>query len=284
MKIIIFVLVPGFIQHFLAEDALAWGPGIHTVVALSVLNDLGAILPSIARVITAFPLKYIYGSLAAYSFIGKSKTRESRHPHNWEGGFKFLAEAEDDGDAAFAYGFLSHLAADVAAHNFFVPNLIDNNPGIGTRGHIYWEARSDHLLGADYLRIAQNVMNMDHRACDEFLYLSTGRKRKGLKAMKHLYMKSVKISDFLCANRPMMFSRRMIRSEAFHEHLAFMVGLSCRMVKHFLKHPYSSPCLMYDPMGKHNLRLAKRRRLSSTWFNSSHAVRNFTVDQELLRL
>ena len=42
------------VQLILAEDALAWGPGVHTVIALNLIKDVSLILPSIAGIIASF--------------------------------------------------------------------------------------------------------------------------------------------------------------------------------------------------------------------------------------
>ncbi|MBW2343326.1 MAG: hypothetical protein JRF53_04830 [Deltaproteobacteria bacterium] len=83
LKLTISLGITVTIQLLWAEGALAWGPAIHTVTALSALDGAGAILPSIAGIITSFPLQYMYGCLAADFFIGKGKNRRAGHPHNW---------------------------------------------------------------------------------------------------------------------------------------------------------------------------------------------------------
>ena len=94
------ILFSLFVFQLIAADrALAWGPGVHTVIALSTLENVGLILPAIARMITLFPLQYMYGCLSADFFIGKSHGRRMGNAHSWEGGFRFLREASDDEEA-----------------------------------------------------------------------------------------------------------------------------------------------------------------------------------------
>ena len=78
------------VQLMWVKSALAWGPGVHTVTALSVLDDVQLLLPFVARTLTSFPLQYLYGCLSADFFIGKTKKAKTRHLHNWEGGFTLL--------------------------------------------------------------------------------------------------------------------------------------------------------------------------------------------------
>ena len=119
-------------------------------------------MPAVSRIITSYPLEYVYGSLSADFFIGKGMGNRSGNLHNWYGGFEFFGEACDNREAAYAYGYLSHLVSDVLAHNFFVPKLISSAPGMGGGGHLYWEMKSDYAVGPIYLKIARDVLAGDH--------------------------------------------------------------------------------------------------------------------------
>jgi hypothetical protein len=265
------------------ENALAWGPGVHTMIGLSSLNEVSLLLPSIARMITSFPLEYLYGSLAADFFIGKSRRRKRGNPHNWEGGFRFLREASDDREASYAFGFLSHLAADVVAHNLFVPNLTNAYPGKRRMGHLYWEIKADYWVGPWYTRVAKDVLSTDHRTCDELLTMIEGRRGNGLKAKKHLFAQSVRLSDYIYSTQNLLFSGKAVRLEMFQKNLALMVDLSCRVAKDFLTHPESSPCLLYNPVGRRGACLTTRKRFSVNMPYAHPLTRRFTVDPENLR-
>ncbi len=267
-----------------AKSALAWGPGVHTVIALNMLDDIRLILPSIANIISTFPLEYLYGCLAADFFVGKSKMKKTGHAHNWKGGFRFLNEANDDQEAAYAYGFLSHLAADVIAHNFFVPNMTSEYRALRKKSHLYWEIRADYLVGQEYTKIAKDVLDMDHRGCDDLLKTISGKRKKGLRARKLIYTQSVKISDRAYATHHMFFPDRVGGRHNFNEYAAFMVGLSSRVVKGFLRYPETSPCLSHDPIGIRNFGLAKRAKSFTRWFNMRRPARPFAEDHKLLEL
>jgi len=286
LKFVVFFAVYLVIQLLRPENALAWGPGVHTAIALGSLGAASQFLPAIGRIITAFPIEYLYGSLSADFFIGKGKKKRSGAPHNWEGGFKFLGDAGDDREMSYAFGFLSHLAADVIAHNYFIPNLTSAYPGKGKMGHLFWEIRSDYLIGTGYTSIANGVLNMDHQVCDDLLQLLGGKKRTRLKTKKRFFTQTVKFSDYLYTTRNLFFETRGgTRGRVFHEYLAVMVDLSRRLVYDFLKHPESSPCLHYDPMGTRNLLIAKgKRSFPPRIFKAAAISPHFDVDEKLLYL
>jgi hypothetical protein len=283
MKIL--VLLGAYISAQLLgpECALAWGPGVHTVTALSLLNDVSLILPTIARIITLYPREYLYGCLSADFFIGKGKRKRAGHPHSWKGGLMLLSEAGDDREAAYAYGFLSHLVADVAAHNFFIPNLLHSYPTGRKMGHLYWEIKADYLIGPGYVKIAKDVLSMDHKGCDDLLDLIAGKRKNRLKAKKRLFTQTVKVSDYFYATHDTLFMGRPAHRRIFSDYLAFMVDLSCRLVKDFLTNPGSSPCLSYDPLGRQHPNLISRMRMLRRPFNSRPFLGQITVDRELLK-
>ena len=267
------------------DQALAWGPAVHTAIALNVLDSAKFLLPSIGGIITAFPIEYMYGSLSADFFIGKGrKKRIVENPHTWDGGFRLLAGVRDEREASYALGFLSHLAADVIAHNFFIPNLLNLHHGKGKMGHLFWEIRSDYLIGTGYTKIARGVLCMDHQICDDLLKLVAGKRKKSLKTGKQFFANTVKFSDYLYSKRDLFFEPRVNRWRHFHQYLALMVDLSCSLSKDFLKSPETTPSLDYDPMGRQNLLLAKGKRSFPKSFRKSRNIKHFEVDEELLSL
>jgi hypothetical protein len=269
-----------------SSSALAWGPAVHTAIACHILENTAPLMASLASTIRAYPLEYLYGSLSADFFVGKGQKRKAGHSHNWETGRRFLSEAADDREASYAYGFLSHLAADVVAHNYFVPNLIHRASTWKRMGHIYWEARVDQHLGPMYMRIAREVLTMERLGCDDMLQSAVGKRRQGLKTRRRIFTQSVKFADYLNAFQPPAMFQRSPHYRISPDYISFTVGLSYRLVRDLLSNPETSPCLGFDPIGTRNLLIAGRYR----FFNRMcQALRPreaplFQVDEELLRL
>jgi hypothetical protein len=287
-KIFLFLGASLVCHLIFAENVWAWGPAIHTVIGCKILEQITLILPAVAGVIRSFPLEYLYGSLAADFFVGKGQRKRDGHPHNWETGFQFLNGAGEDREVAYGLGFLSHLAADVVAHNYFVPNLIHSVSTWKRMGHIYWEAKADHFVGPLYMKIAKGVLSMEALDCDHLLKSAVGRGRNGFKTRKHLFTQTVKISDLFNGAQPMYFasrgSRYGPRYQISEDYLISMIDLAYRLVRDFLKNPGSSPCLSFDPIGSRNLRLASRNGVLSKIFHTARPMYQFTVDEELLTL
>ncbi len=253
------------------QEVLAWGPGVHTLTALNLLDAVSGIFPLISRVIQAYPVEYVYGCLAADFFIGKGNRRKKKHPHTWEGGFRFLRETNDERETAYAYGFLSHLAADVVAHNLFLPNMLRWHRPSRRMGHLYWELRADHLVGPYYTKIARAILKTDHPECDQILRTLEGKGRRRVKAKKRLFTQTVRLSDYFCEMHDQWFANGATRQALIHDYSAYMVDLSCKMVLDCMAHPGAALCLSYDPMGVAPPHRSLRRRFFQVRRNARRA-------------
>ncbi len=282
VKMLIVFFIITLTELIFCDGAWAWGPAVHTIISCNVLESCAQILPAVASVIQAFPNEYIYGAISADFFLWKGQKKKKGHSHNWETGLNFLQGVSSDKEAAYAYGFLSHLAADVIAHNYFVPDLIHRTLRSKRIGHFYTEAVADRFVDPLYLKIAREILSMNHKDYDSVLRLSAVRNRYGLRARKHIYIQSVRMSDYLYC-LPVFYDRGKGRSYR-DERLSFMIGLSFRLVKDLLSYPDSSACLSYDPIGSDNLRLANRGRILSRLLNNRKPSGRFPIARELLEL
>jgi len=248
------------------------------------IGSCAQILPAIESIIQAFPHEYIYGCISADFFIGKGQKKKKGHSHNWETGFSLLADVDNDKEAAYAYGFLSHLAADVVAHNYFVPDLVHRVSKWKRIGHFYSEAVADKFVDPVYLKIARDVLAMDHGLYDRLLKSAAVRNGYGLRAKKQIYAQSVKISDYLYC-LPVLSDLEINSSyNVEDEYMAFMIELSFKLVRDLLSYPDSSLCLSHDPIGSDNLRLARRNGFFARIFNNEQPTYQFPIARELLEL
>jgi hypothetical protein len=150
-------------------DALAWGAGIHLQLGSAVLNNLGALSPAVAAVIGEFPHDFLYGCIAADITIGKKFTHYLLHCHRWRVGLRILENAEAAPQKACAYGYLSHLAADTIAHNYFVPYKIMRSFSTLTLKHAYWEMRFENFVEKDIWETGRKISMENYRANDALL-------------------------------------------------------------------------------------------------------------------
>jgi hypothetical protein len=150
-------------------DAWAWTPGTHVFLGDAVLRHLSLVPSSVAELLTAYPADFLYGSIAADTSIAKKYAEVGRHCHSWHVGLEIHDDAESPALRAFALGYLSHLAADVVAHNFFVPRQLAVTSSTAALGHSYWESRIDTHIGEHWPRRARELLRLDHSLADQHL-------------------------------------------------------------------------------------------------------------------
>lgn len=108
------------------------------------LEQDGDRIPEEARqLITAHEHDFLYGNIAADIINLKNYGGLKNHCHNWNIRERLQEHADGDQDQAFILGYLCHLAADVVAHNHFVPYQVVHGLPPRLLGHVYWEARAD---------------------------------------------------------------------------------------------------------------------------------------------
>jgi Zinc dependent phospholipase C len=138
-------------------EALAWGPLAHLNFSAQALANLGVVQPSLRAVLGDFANDFLYGSLAADIVVGKNMARYLYHCHNWKVGFNVFKQARPGAEQAFSLGFLSHLAADTVAHNYFVPYKTVASFHKSSTRHAYWELRYDQRMDRTLSKLARQV-------------------------------------------------------------------------------------------------------------------------------
>jgi hypothetical protein len=151
------------------SDAHAWGPLAHLNFSAQALASLGSVQPSLRQVLQDCANEFLYGSLAADIVVGKNMARYLYHCHNWRVGFNVFKHARAGGEQAFALGFLSHLAADTVAHNYFVPYKTVVSYHKRNTQHAYWELRYDQRMDRKLSLVARQVTTRVYRNHDEYL-------------------------------------------------------------------------------------------------------------------
>lgn len=177
--------------------AHAWGPGAHVYLGLELLGSLDLFAPPVASALSARPLDFLYGSVAADIPFGKRYADEGGHPHSWRTGWAMYEAAGSDAALrASALGYLAHLAADVTAHEVFVPRMLLLTTASKGVGHSYWEHRMDREIGADHLRAARSlVLDRNNRRADELFDQVLERTLLSFEANRRLFHGMVRVLD-----------------------------------------------------------------------------------------
>jgi hypothetical protein len=164
-----------FVLVIIAAFALLvprWGPGTHILLASRMLDADAERAPlevpsELRRLITAYAPHFLYGNIAADIINFKKYGGLKDHCHNWNMKERLGEHADTDAEQAFVLGYLCHLAADVVAHNHFVPYQLVHGLPPRLLGHLYWEARADgrvpeaHWETIDGMRLDRSLHEND---------------------------------------------------------------------------------------------------------------------------
>lgn len=251
--------VTGLVIFLLAlpGDALAWGPGVHLAAGSALLANLGLISPVVAEVLRRHRDLFLYGCISADIFIGKGTRVHDGHSHNWATGFALLDSARDPGLTAYAYGYLSHLAADTVAHNYYVPNMLAEAPSRGKLSHVLLEMQADRAVDWSP-RGARRLFAGPVREADRILLSTLHKKRLPFLLKKRMFLGSLQVCGRKTFAASLELMDRATDQPGGAAYLSDMLDLTLRVVTDFFKAPGASPALALDPIGSRNLEMARR--------------------------
>lgn len=271
------LILAGLFVILMPDQALAWGPGVHLALGNAVLANLGCLPPLLAAILSRHREAFLYGSLSADIFIGKGTRIKPGHSHNWVTGFKLLKSAPDPCVAAYAYGYLTHLAADVVAHNYFVPNALAAIKSGSNLSHVYVEAQADRRFRTEQ-ETALNLLRMPNRVQDDTLLMAMDRRRLPFLVKKQLLKGSLSVTGRKSWTGSLRLAERLLHSSRVNRQLDDMFSLSENLVFDFLCGPDRSPAVAFDPIGSGNLRRVRDMRLNR------RDMQPFVPDESLLAI
>ena len=272
----------------LPASAWAWAPGTHIFLGESVLGALAQLPGQVADLLRAFPHDYLYGNIAADTSIAKKYAPAGRHCHSWTVGLEILDRAPEGPLRAFALGYLSHLAADVVAHNWFVPRYLILASRTSGLGHSYWESRFETHLGGGFSSRARELILQDHSRSDMHLdrilsptIFSTQTNRRIFRGMVH-------VLDSESWQRIFQLAAEASRYDLTDPDVARYMERSYDYVLDFLNRVERSEPYELDPSGDESLRVAaevrREARASGVKFRlAEESVRRFGMPDSTLR-
>ncbi len=246
-------------------EAHAWGPGVHLQLALDCLDKIALAAPALAHIIKRYPHEFIYGSVSPDIFLSKMRAGYLFHCHNWRMGRLLLSEAATDRLRASVYGYLVHLAADVVAHNYYVPyKIIRSHNARVVAPHTYWEMRFDLTVPHEVWRAVPEIVHGDYQEFDALLERVLKKTLFSFRTSKRIFTSILvvhKIQQLQNSLRRFARQSKLILAEPRVAHFRKLLHDS---VDDFLQHPETALCLGGDPTGyareSEAFRLLKRIR------------------------
>ncbi|MFI5245660.1 MAG: zinc dependent phospholipase C family protein [Gemmatimonadales bacterium] len=241
----------------LPADAWAWTPGTHILLGEAVLRSATVLPAAIAALLRAHPHDFLYGSIAADTSIAKKYAQFGRHCHAWHVGLEILDRARDEPLRAFGYGYLSHLAADAVAHNYFVPHQLAVTSSTTALGHSYWESRFETHIGDTFPRRAHEIILLDHSRSDEHLDRILSPTIFSTSTNRRIFRGMVYVTDTESWQRIFTLMAENSRWDLGEPEVGRYLARAFDFVMDFLARDVASESYALDPSGDQALRAAK---------------------------
>ena len=242
------------------SEAWAWTPGTHVFLGDALLRNLTLIPRTIADLLAAHPADFLYGSIAADTSIAKKYAEVGRHCHSWHVGLEIHDEADSPALRSFAFGYLAHLAADVVAHNFFVPRQLAVTSSTSALGHSYWESRIDTHLGDAWPRQARELLRLDHSVADQHLDRILSPTLFGTPTNRRIFRGMVYVTDTESWQRIFQLVSENSRWDLSDGDVGRYMARAFDYIVDLFTHWDTSEPFGYDPSGDQRLREAKKVR------------------------
>ncbi|HET7583299.1 MAG TPA: zinc dependent phospholipase C family protein [Gemmatimonadaceae bacterium] len=286
-RVAVVVVTALVVLVLLPSAAYAWTPGTHVFLGEAVLGSLWQLPPAIADLLRAFPYEFLYGSIAADTSIAKKYAPTGRHCHSWTVGMEILDRSRDEPLRAFSLGYLAHLAADVVAHNFFVPRYLVMTSRTSALGHSYWESRFETHLGDGYASRARALILRDHASADAHLDRILSPTIFSTHTNRRIFRGMVYVTDTESWQRIFQLAAEASRWDLSTREVRRYMERSYDFIIDFLRREVGSEPYTRDPSGEMALRLAKEvrrevRRSGSRFRLAEEASRHFGMPKARL--
>jgi len=216
--------------------------------------------------------------------VGKKYAGYLYHCHNWRVGWQVLTACRTDRERASAYGYLSHLAADVVAHNYYVPYSFIKGFDMDLMSHTYAELRFDNHVTPKTWEEMKRIVKGDFGSFDRLL-------ESTLKKPIFSFGTNKKIFNTILLVHQLKQVRTMVATYAKYsewtlsrKELGHYQSLIMEVTEDFLTSLHKARCLQGEPNGEHRLQYALNMRKSLRKLLLRRLVRREEIDRFVTRL
>ncbi|NDV26179.1 zinc dependent phospholipase C family protein [Desulfovibrio sp. JC010] len=246
-----------------SATCFAWGPGVHMAIGNAVLSNTMLLSDQVAKLLLSNSAIFLYGCLSADIFIGKGSKAKRLHSHNWQTGFNLLEDSDDEHLKAYSLGYMSHLAADIIAHNYYVPNLMKQARSGGRLSHVYIEMLADDQVNWSAQEAAR-LFRKANQDADFNLRKHMDAKKYSFLFKKKVFHQTIGLLEYKAVSKSLNVSKKVI--PAYHQaYLRSIIDYSYRVVVDMLNSPQQAIALNFDPIGADNIASAKKE---NNWKNA----------------
>jgi hypothetical protein len=258
---VLFILIIGCVLLLsAASSAMAWGPATHVQIATDLLGNLWLLPSGIAALLAKHRRYFEYGSVATDTVLAKKMTRVKQVCHQWSTAFSLLDSAETDEGKAFAYGYLSHLAADTVAHNKFLPRQMAVSRSTIAFGHLYWEIRADARIDKPHWQELRTVLRGHYEEPERLLEAHLRETLLSFRTNRVIFKRMNLLASERAWRRSVDFWSRLSRFQLDDNILTGYHTESLERIVDVLANGRASPLPHEDPNGNSALAQARVHR------------------------
>ena len=248
--LMIFVYLLFVVAVLLIPDtAFAWGPGMHLETSLVVLERIREIAPSIAAIIAEHPRHFIYGTVSPDILVGKRYAGYHWHCHNWNVAKVLLDTAKTTAEKAGVYGYLTHLAADTVAHNYYVPYKTVRGYSAKMLSHTYWELRYDLNVDNRVWKEITHITKGDYVDFDALMEKTLRKTILSFRTSRFIFKGLLKLEQLKHLRQTLQVFAKKSQWKIAPERYSHFYDLTINTVMNFLQDPQRAHCLAADPSG-----------------------------------
>ncbi|MFH1873958.1 MAG: zinc dependent phospholipase C family protein [Pseudomonadota bacterium] len=238
---------------------------MHTHVAMQALANIAVAAPVLKKLMEKYPDDFVYGAVSPDIIVGKKYAGIMHHCHNWDMGWLILSESKSDAQKASAYGYLVHLAADIVAHNYYIPFKIVRSYKARVLSHTYWEMRFDLGLPEQVWKHLDKISELDCTEFDQVLNLVLKKTIFSFKTNKRIFSSILALQKMRGLRESLKLYEKQSRYEIELENRQHYLDLVMESVLAFIADPDHAWCLEIDPTGLSRLTYADnlRRRMKA---------------------
>jgi len=215
--------------------------------------------------LACYPYDFLYGNIAADMVVGKKFVDPLRHCHTWPVAFELRDQVCSPAQQAFVYGYLAHLAADIVAHNSYVPSRIVRYYHKKGALHLYWEMRFEVSVRHKLWQYAHLISRRSRWENDPLLARAITPTLFSFPVNRRIF------NTMLLLNRTRRWQRLLLRLDQSPHYMLssddvlYFKKKSLANMLEILQNLKDSSLCAQDPRGERNLARAKKigRRLRS---------------------
>lgn len=251
----VYIILSSIVFLLIPEIAHAWGPGTHIEIAFSMLEKIALMTPAVRAIIAGREEWFVYGNVAADIVVGK-KFAGHDNCHNWHIAKEVLKRSRTDRERAAAYGYLSHLAADTIAHNYYIPFKIVENYKARVLSHTYWEMRFDIHVSQKVWEKMMRMIRGDFSPFDDLLEDVLRHVLFSFRTSKTIFSSILAFQRFKQFRRTFSVYAKRSRFKLDTNEISHYMRLAEGAALAVLSDPDGAICLRSDPTGSYKLEYA----------------------------